>query len=33
MGTVMGKGMPGGMSVMPALSLGRLLGKELIDFA
>jgi fumarate reductase flavoprotein subunit len=33
MGTVMGKGLPGGMSVMPAISLGRLLGKELIDFA
>jgi len=33
MGTVMGNGMPGGMSVMPALSLGRLLGKELIAFA
>jgi fumarate reductase flavoprotein subunit len=33
MGTIMGKGLPGGMAVMPALSLGRLLGKELIDFA
>jgi len=33
MGTVMGNGMPGGMSVMPALSLGRMLGKELIAFA
>lgn len=32
MGTVMGKSLPGGMSVMPALSLGRLLGKEFIDF-
>jgi fumarate reductase flavoprotein subunit len=32
MGSMMGKSLPGGMSVTPALSLGRKLGRELIDF-
>jgi fumarate reductase flavoprotein subunit len=32
MGQLMGKSLPGGMSVMPAITFGRLLGKDFIDF-
>ncbi len=33
MGQLMGNSLPGGMSVMPAITFGRLLGKEFIEFA
>lgn len=33
MGQLMGNSLPGGMSVMPAITLGRLLGREFIEFA
>lgn len=33
MGQLMGQSLPGGMSVMPAITFGRLLGMEFIDFA
>jgi fumarate reductase flavoprotein subunit len=32
MGQLMGRSLPGGMSVMPAITFGRLLGMEFIDF-
>ena len=33
MGQLMGQSLPGGMSVMPVITFGRLLGMEFIDFA
>ena len=33
MGQLMGNSLPGGMSVMPAITFGKLLGSELIEFA